>query len=184
VPNALTVYLNLRLQPTHRHELEDALTTVLERQAPGVHVVGGGTIVSDIGEPLSCEIELASDGQAAGDAVAAVIDFLEFVGAPRGSSVVLDDGEPVGFGSTDGLGLYLNGTGLPDEVYASSTPDELIDLLTGELGADGGVHSFWEGPAETALYLYGPSASRMTERIANVLATYPLAQDSRLVPIT
>jgi hypothetical protein len=44
--------------------------------------------------------------------------------------------------------------------------------------------SWWRGATETALYLYGPSADAMRERIADVLATYPLAQRSRLVAIT
>jgi hypothetical protein len=168
----------------HRDQLEDGLKTVLEREAPDVHIVGGGTAVSDLGEPLSCDIELASGDFPPADAVTAVIDFLEFVGAPRGSSIVVNGDEPVGFGRTEGLGLYLNGTDLPDEVYETSSPDELINLITERLGTDGDIHSYWQGPTETALYLYGASASLMSERIADVLATYPLAQRSRLVPIT
>jgi hypothetical protein len=43
---------------------------------------------------------------------------------------------------------------------------ELIDLLSDRLGSEGSVVSYWQGPTETALYLYGPSASRMSERIS------------------
>jgi hypothetical protein len=78
----------------------------------------------------------------------------------------------------------LNGTDLSDEVYATSSPDELIALLNAQLGDEGGVISHWQGATETVLYLYGPSADRMRELIADVLATHPLALRSRLVAIT
>jgi hypothetical protein len=35
------------------------------------------------------------------------------------------------------------------------------------------MQSCREGPRETALYLYGPSATRMDELIAGVLARFP-----------
>jgi hypothetical protein len=45
------------------------------------------------------------------------------------------------------------------------------------------MQSWWKGPRETALYLYGPSAARMAELIADVLARFPLAQRCRVVPL-
>ena len=186
VPRHLRVHLNARLQPKHRHRLEDLLQAALLQRAPGFGVDGGGTLLSADGEPLSCDIEVdaeAGDTPTA-DAVAAAIEVLNSHGAPRGSYAVPDDGERLAIGTTDGLGLYLNGTDLPGHFYAASNPDELISLLSGRLRSEGSVVSYWQGPTETALYLYGPSASRMRELISDVLATHPLAQRSRLVPIT
>lgn len=88
------------------------------------------------------------------------------------------------FGRHEGIALYLNGTALPREVYASSDPNDLIGLLADSLGDQGSIASFWEGPRETAIYMYGRSAGRMTELIAGVIATQPLTQLSRLVAIT
>ena len=85
------------------------------------------------------------------------------------------------FGITEGLAVYLNGTDLPDEVYAAGNVSELIAALPECLGAEGDMQSYWEGPRETALYLYGPSAARMDELIAGVLARFPLAQRCRVV---
>jgi hypothetical protein len=45
------------------------------------------------------------------------------------------------------------------------------------------MQSWWQGPRETALYLYGPSAAHMAELIADVLAVFPLAQRCRVVPL-
>jgi hypothetical protein len=113
---------------------------------------------------------------------AAVISALESFGAPKGSKAGLDGEETVPFGVTEGLGVYLNGTELPDEVYETNDVNELIGQLLDRLGGEGELQSWYEGPSETALYLYGPSADRMRDLIGDVLATHPLAARSRLVP--
>jgi hypothetical protein len=79
--------------------------------------------------------------------------------------------------------VYLNGTDLPDEVYASGDVNDLIAALLEGLGAEGDMQSYWEGPRETGLYLYGASAARMNQMIAPVLARFPLAQHCRVVPL-
>jgi hypothetical protein len=89
----------------------------------------------------------------------------------------------VTFGGTEGLAVYLNGTDLPDEVYVTSDVNDLIAALLGRLGTEGDMQSWWEGPRETALYLYGSSAVRMSGLIAGVLARFPLAQRCRVVPL-
>ena len=66
-------------------------------------------------------------------------------------------------------------------MYANNDVNELIALLHERLGDEGSMHSYWEGPSETALYLYGTSESRMRELIADVLESHPLAARSRLV---
>jgi hypothetical protein len=68
-------------------------------------------------------------------------------------------------------------------VYASSDINDLTATLSGRLGTEGDMQSWWQGPRETALYLYGPSAARMTELTADVLARFPLAQRCRIVPL-
>jgi hypothetical protein len=84
------------------------------------------------------------------------------------------------FGVNEGIGIYLNGTDLPDEVYQASDINELVARLDASLGDAGELYSHWRGPTETALYYYGPSAARMRELVAGVLATHPLAQLSRV----
>jgi hypothetical protein len=180
----LEIKLNARLQPKHRHSrYEDPLAAVLDERQPGSEISGGGTLMSPVGEPEWCDIsvDLAGDCHAGR---ALVIEALESRGAPRGSVARLDGAEAVDFGVTDGLGLYLNGTDLPAEVYATSDINELINQLGQSLGEEGEMQSYWEGPRETALYLYGPSGARVGELIADVLASHPLAARSRLVTIT
>src|SRR5262249_7069161 len=104
-------------------------------------------------------------------------------GAPKGSTARLDEHEPVTFGVTEGLAIYLNGTDLPDEVYANSDINDLVAAVRDSVGAQGSMQSYWQGPRETALYLYGPSAARVAALIADVWPRFPLAQRCRVVPL-
>ena len=180
----LEVRLHARLQPVHRGDrYEDPLAFLLEREFPGSAVTGGGTLVSGDGEPLSCAIDAHVVGDPA-EIARAVIDLLEAQGAPRGSSLAIDHGDAQFFGSTDGLALYLDGVGLPDEVYAANDVNELLDRLHIALGETGSLQSFWEGPTETALYLYGPSVAAMGEALAELLSIHPLAAGYRLLSLS
>ena len=57
--------------------------------------------------------------------------------------------------------------------------EEFGRLLEGE----GRVLSYWQGPTETSLYMYGPSFKTMNERLRPFLETYPLCQRCRVVQI-
>ena len=178
------VHLNARLQPMHRGErYEEPLEVYLARLAPGSEVVGGGTLTSEEGEPLSCDIELhlTDDGMAH---ATELIGALESLGAPRGSTWSVGDDAPVPFGTSEGVAVYLNGTDLPDEVYRDNDVNDLISQLLDRVGDEGDLHSWWEGPHESALYLYGRSAAVIKDRGADVLAVHPLAQRCRVVDLT
>jgi hypothetical protein len=83
----------------------------------------------------------------------------------------------------EGLAIYLNGTDLPDEVYRDCDVNEVYAEINRLLGDRGGIEGHWQGPTETALYLYGHSADEMRERIAGYMAEYPLCQRARVVRI-
>jgi hypothetical protein len=183
VPSQLWITINARLRPLDRGDrYEDPLESVLDAKAPGCAVGGGGTLLSAQREPMVSDIDLDVEGDAQA-VLALTVATLEAAGIPKGSTIRLDDGEPVTFGVTEGLAVYLNGTDLPGEVYENNDINDLIAALLDALGDEGDMQSYWEGPQETALYLYGPSAARMSELIAGVLAAAPLAQRCRVVPL-
>jgi hypothetical protein len=161
---------------------EDPLAYYLEASFPGSRVVGGGTLLSTEGEPLSCGIDADVLG-APDDILDGVATFLDELGSPVGSSATIDGLDPRTFGRNEGLALYLDGTGLDPAVYEAHDINEFLDQLHESLGASGTMQSFWEGPTETAVYMYGPSAESIREAIAPLLATHPLARSSRLVQI-
>ena len=86
-------------------------------------------------------------------------------------------------GTYEGLGLYLNGTDLPVEVYQSSDINQLIEQLDTELEGIAVRLSHWEGNAETALYYYGPSYEKMKEKVLLVTKTHPLCEKCRIEQI-
>jgi hypothetical protein len=75
-------------------------------------------------------------------------------------------------------------TVLPDEVYATIDVNELLEQIGSRLGTEGMMQSYWEGPTEAALYLYGSSAGRIEELLADLIRSHPLTQLCRLAAIT
>jgi len=179
-PVAINVKLNARLQPEHRLQLfEDPLEAMLEAAGVG-EIMGGGTALTEEGEVEYGDLEIQLHDAAA---LPTVIELLEQLGAPKGS-LIQREGEPdVSFGITEGLGLYLNGTDLPDEVYEQCDSNYVFDQIVERIDGHGEVCSWWQGPSETALYLYGASFETLRERIAELVATYPLCQGARVIKI-
>lgn len=175
--------LNARIQPLDRDELfDEPLDDALRRASLG-EVSGGGTMQGLSGEVEFCDIEIAV-GAPGPDAEARIIEELERLGAPKGSKLMVEaDGREVPFGVTEGLAVYLNGTDLPDEVYKQCDSNFVYSELERLLEGSGRVLSHWQGPTETALYLYGKSFSDMQARIADFVASYPLCQKCRIEQI-
>jgi hypothetical protein len=178
------ITLNARLRPLDRARYEDLLEHLLAKKHPGSEITGGGTLLSPAREPLYCDIEIDANLDSGLETLANVmVELLEVAGAPKGSRIEVDDAPPAEFGVTEGLAIYLNGTDLPHEVYASNDVNDLITAIHDRLGDAGRICSFWQGHRETALYLYGPSAPRMINLLTDVLAQYPLAQQCRVVEL-
>ena len=175
--------LNDRAQPLDRGELyEDPLDHVLKRAGLGA-VTGGGTLLGANGEIELCEVEIELE-EVTPKSLELVTALLERLGAPKGSQLVVDGGaREIPFGATEGLGVYLNGTDLPDEVYRTSDVNVVYEEFGRRLEGIGKVHSHWQGPTETALYMYGNSYEAMTQALADFLASYPLCDRARLVRI-
>jgi hypothetical protein len=183
-PVPVYAQLNARIMPITRGETyEDPLMEALKSRGFG-EVTGGGTMQSESGEIDYCGIDI--DLVNLDQSVPFVCDFLTNLGAPKGSSLQYefqDKTVEVPFGITEGLALYLNGTDLPIEIYERCDVNELYKEINRLLGDRGAIQGHWEGPTETALYLYGDSADEMRQLISAHVANYPLCQRSRLVVI-
>ena len=175
--------LNARAQPLDRLEVfEHPLDQLLQATGTGM-VTGGGTMLGDEGEIAFCDLELSVPE--ASDAVLGTIrKALEGVGAPKGSKLIWNDGaNELDLGVAEGLAVYLNGTDLPDEVYEQSDVNVVYEELDRLVASEGRVVSHWEGPRETALYLYGRCADSMLAKIRPFLETYPLCDKARTAKI-
>jgi len=179
----VTAQLNARVQPMHRGEIyEDPLDAFLRERQLG-EVDGGGTMLTEHGEISYCDVEIKL-ATVSENELKLLVSTLEELGAPKGSKLLIDDGKrELSFGRNEGLAVYLNGTELPNEVYETTNSNVVYDTFTKLLGAEGAVQSWWQGPTETALYLFGPSFDRMRNLIGDFMASYPLCQKARVVQI-
>jgi hypothetical protein len=182
----ITAYaqLNARIMPqTRGKRFELPLKKALAKSGLG-EVMGGGTLQQKTGEIEYCGIDIDLFDVAQG--IPFICAFLAKQGAPKGSKLLYKQDkrqveEP--FGTAEGLAVYLNGTDLPAAVYEQSSIDEVIESFARLLGKQGAIQGYWQGPTETALYLYGESAEEMLRLIAPFVATYPLCQKARIQQI-
>ncbi len=184
VEGALVVArLNARVQPIDRGEYyEDPLDDFLREAGLG-EMTGGGTQLAEEPDGIAyCEVEmvLSDDGP---QAIAAIVAKLEEVGAPMGSTLLREGQPDMPFGVLEGLGLYINGYDLADEVYASSDINHVIEECARLMPDEDPFRGHWEGSRETALYFYGTSFAEMSEAIAPFLASYPLCERARIEQI-
>ncbi|MBF8262217.1 MAG: hypothetical protein HW376_1746 [candidate division NC10 bacterium] len=179
----ITVQLNDRAQPIDRGDrFEDPLNAFLLKAGLG-EITGGGTQLGDNGEVVSCEIEVRLNKRNE-DSIRILRTALEKLGAPKGSRLLIDpDREAIPFGSTEGLGVYLNGTDLPDATYRDCDSNFVYSEFNRLLQGEGSVHSHWEGPTETALYVYGKSYETMERLLSRFIGSYPLCEKARVVRI-
>jgi hypothetical protein len=176
--------LNARVLPLDRGDLyEDPLQDALDANGWAA-VTGGGTMQQSNGEIEYCGIDIELNDVE--NAVPFICKVLESCGAPRGSKLTYEINgtkTEVPFGKLEGLGIYLNGTDLPDEVYQNSDINYVIDEINRRLGDLGAIQGNWQGPTETALYLYGYSIEEMKNAIADLMAEYPLFQRAKIEAI-
>lgn len=176
-----TIHLPARLQPLDRGDVfEDPLDAWLDERGFG-GVIGGGTAYKPGAEIESCDIELELTEIGAG-AVAEIIAFLEAAWAPKGSVLRIED-QSYPLGRAEGAALYLNGTDLAPEVYAANDPMVLIGRIEQAIAGKARLMSHWEGPTETALYIYGDSFAEIAAILAPIIADSPECEKSRLVQI-
>jgi hypothetical protein len=179
-PHLVLARLYEHLEPIDRgNRYEDPLQEALAANSLG-QVTGGGTQLGADGAIAyaDIEIELANlDG-----ALRTAAEALEAAGAPQGSELILADDSSVlrEFGRQQCLAVFLDGTSLPDEVYA----DLDFDAVVGEIGAaagDDSFHGFSQGETETGLFFFGPDADAMFAAVEPVLRRLPIAQNARVV---
>ncbi|GLQ32005.1 hypothetical protein [Litoribrevibacter albus] len=182
-PEFIVVTINARIQPMHRGEIyEDPLDEILSKNSIG-EVSGGGTLQSQSGEIEYCDVEIQV-GNSSNDTVDLIRSSLEQIGVPKGSKIKVEatDSE-IEFGTLEGLAIYLNGTDLDSEVYARSDSNHVYSELDRLTQGNGKVYSYWQGPTETAFYLYGTSFAQMKSQISELVNNYPLCQKCRIEQI-
>ena len=182
-PHLVIARIPEHIEPIDRGaRYEDPVQDALAIRALGM-VTGGGSQLTPAAEIGYVDVEMAlADLDQALDVAKQV---LEEAGAPVGSQLLYqEDGSDVerAFGMQEGLAVYLDGTSLPDEVYANTDLEALMERLAAAVDSVGGeLRGVWNGPNETALYHYGPSADAMAVALQPVFEAFPICQNARLI---
>ena len=172
------------VEPIERGDrYEDPLAAFLSEHGLG-EVTGGGSQLNAEGEIEFADVELELVNL--DDSITKVVRQLEAMGAPYGSSIqfAAESGrKALPFGKYEQLTIYLDGTGLPAEVYESLDFDRLYSELGEAVGRDAGgqARSVWTGPTETAIHLAGPKADALEQVVNAMWNTVPIFQNARLV---
>jgi hypothetical protein len=181
-PNAqfLVARINAKLQPMHRGEFfENPLNAALKLHGR-CEVSGGGTMGGPSGEIQYCDVEITGSELGEQD-VSLVVSTLEQLGAPKGSKLTIEStSQEIQFGRAEGLAVYLNGTDLPDETYRDCDSKHVLAEFDRLLEGEGRVLSYWQGPRETAFYMYGRSFDAMKSLLSGFVASYPLCARCRV----
>jgi hypothetical protein len=171
------------VEPIERGErYEDPLAAFLSEHGLG-EVTGGGSQLNADGEIEFADVELELVNL--DDALTKAVQQLEAMGAPFGSSIqfAADSGRSaLPFGKYEQVTIYLDGTGLPPEVYESLDFDQVYNELGEAVGkkAGGQVRSVWTGATETAIHLAGPNADALERVVTAMWTTVPIFQNARL----
>lgn len=176
--------LNARLLPFERGEyFEDPLDAILKSLDMG-EVTGGGTQMAEDPDGIAyCVIEISLPKMSA-PVISLIVEELEKLGAPKGSVLkFINSNDEIAFGKYEGLGLFLNGTDLPSDVYALSDVNDTVAECNRLLEHTGAFRGYWEGRHETALYFYGKNFVKMRAAIQGYLDTAPLCSKARVVRI-
>jgi len=178
-PHLVIARVHEHIEPIDRGDrYEDPLQATLEKMGIG-RVTGGGSQLNELGEIAyaDVEIELANVDEAVG----IVAEALEIAGAPQGSELIQTSDDRVlrEFGKLQCLAIYLDGTSLPDEVYADLDFEAVVTAI-GAAAGDNSYRGLWQGPEETGMFFFGPDAEAMFARVEPVLRPLPIGQNARV----
>jgi hypothetical protein len=183
--NYIVATLNDKIMPMARGDVyEDLLDEFLKKMNYG-EVTGGGTLQQETGEIEYCDIEIClNSDQIDLEIIKQVINKLEELGAPKGSTLLIEKtGEKIPFGVNEGLGIYLDGINLSEEVYKNSDSEAIALEICRLTNINSEVLRYWNGNTETALYFYDHSFEKMYQSIESFVKTNPECENSRIVQI-
>jgi hypothetical protein len=183
--NFIVATLNDKIMPIDRGDIyEDPLDDFLKNNTWG-EVSGGGTMQLESGELKYCDVEIKLNGtEIDKKSINAIINKLEEFGAPKGSVLNIEKTkEKICFGKLEGIGIYLDGISLPENVYAESDINFVISEFYRLTNTEGKISRYWENDNSTALYFYGESFEKMKMDIKELIENYPLCKNCKIEQI-
>lgn len=182
VGNFIVATLHDKIMPLDRGEVySDPLDKILQEKGIG-EVTGGGTMQHKTGEIDFCDIEIQLNSENIDkEDINLIINKLEELGAPKGSKLTIEKtDEVIEFGKLEGLGLYLDGINLSDEVYKTSDSEALANEIIRLAEIKSPVIRYWQGNTETGLYFYAEKFENINLAISDFVKSHPECENSRI----
>lgn len=182
IGNFIVATLNDKVMPIDRGEIyEDPLNEFLKTNGIG-EVTGGGTMQLKTGELEYCDVEIQLNSEEINESyISSIIEKLEELGAPKGSKLTIEKtDQKIEFGKKEGLGIYLDGINLSDEVYKTSDSEALAKEIRRLANIEDDTLRYWQGNTETGLYFYGESFEKIKNAIADFVSTHPECENCRI----
>ncbi|MBK7840839.1 MAG: hypothetical protein IPJ49_24820 [Candidatus Obscuribacter sp.] len=180
-PFCVTARIDECIGPMDRGErYEDPLMEALQGRGLG-EVTGGGTQLDENNQIVCADIEMYLLNL--DEALSFARETLLKLGVPYGSHITFErDGEIVSepIGDAECLGIYLDGVGLPDEVYAQLDFDEFFASLASELKLVGELRGIQQSDEETGLFVFGPSADEIYATLQSMPVKASILQNARI----
>ena len=183
--NFIVATLNDKVMPIDRGEIyEDPLDEFLQVNGIG-EVTGGGTMQLKSGELEYCDVEIQLNSDEINENhIKSIIEKLEELGAPKGSRLTIEKTEQkIEFGKKEGLGIYLDGINLSDEVYKSSDSEALAVEIRRLAKIEDNTLRYWQGNTETGLYFYADSFEHIKNSINDFVSSHPECENCRIEQI-
>lgn len=184
-PEFIVITLNDKIQPIDRGEYyENGLEKLLLENNIG-EITGGGTMQHQSGEIdfVDIEIELSNE-EISNENLNKIILYLEEKGAPKNSKITIEKtNKVINFGKLEGIGVYLDGKNLDEEVYENCDSNFVVSEIKNLIDDKTDIVKFWEGSEKTALYFYGESFIEMKNKISNFINEYPLCKNAEIIQI-
>ena len=156
---------------------EDTISPVLKKYRLG-KLVGGESMMTKENGVECCELSFECPRRKLNK----LINLLSIIPLAKGSRITVygEDGKEekeIEVGKLECMGIRLNGTELPDEIYKSCTSDYVVDELMKILGEEKVLYTYWHGDTDMLLFFYGESYEEMRDKVSDFLDTYPLCRD-------
>ena len=170
-----TVTIKEKLEPFARYDqYEDPMEEFLENNPGIASIDGGGTLMGKDGTIECIDIAFVLIDKENG--VQKIINQLEKLGVPKGTTIQVDGEEPITFGVNDGIEIFFPREDLDKATDESCNINNIFDQINHELGENGRITSWSQTKTGTSLYAFGPSANKMKESIKNFLQTNPMGR--------
>ena len=183
--NFVVATLNDKLMPIDRGDIyEDPLNQYIQALGIG-EVTGGGTMQLKTGEIEYCDVEiLLNTNEINQEHLKLIIKKLEELGAPKGSKLTIEKTEQkIKFGKKEGLGIYLNGVNLDEDISKTSDSNIVVSEIKKRTDDTSKNIRYWQGGTETGLYFYSDSFEKMNNSIKEIVNKYPLCKGARIEKI-